>query len=78
MEAFCLVYSLAVYLLCETSVFKRFILGFLLAFGVFTRFTFVAFFLPIGISLLMDSLYIASRKTQQKTIFFDEEPRGKM
>jgi GPI mannosyltransferase 4 len=74
MEAFCLAYSLAVYLLCETSMCKRVTLGFLLAFGVFTRFTFVAFFLPIGISLLMDSLYIASRKTNQRTIFFDEEP----
>ena len=73
MEAFCLAYSLAVYLLCETSMCKRVTLGFLLAFGVFTRFTFVAFFLPIGISLLMDSLYIASRKTNQRTIFFDAD-----
>ena len=66
MEAFCLAYSLGIYLLYDTSTLKRVALGFLLAFGVFTRFTFIAFFLPIGIALLLDSYYIAKRKTKKE------------
>ena len=76
LEAFCLVYSLGVYLLCDTGVMKRCLLGFLLAFGVFTRFTFIAFFLPIGISLLMDSYYISRRQSIQTDTDSDRGDSG--
>ena len=55
-EALVLVYSLGVYFLWENGRTKRIILGGLLAIGVFSRFTFIAFFLPIGTFLLLDAL----------------------
>ena len=56
LEALCLIYSLGAYFLIEDGKWRRFTLGGLFSVGIFTRFTFIAFFLPVGMSVLLDAL----------------------